>query len=81
VVVNRDRKLLFGFVLADNVLIKESFNLGRLGKMYVLWRRLVVLVFVDDVLANRYALITDENRGTRDQFTDVILTLVAERAS
>ena len=35
VVVNRDSKLLFGFFLADDVLIEESFDLGRLGQVNI----------------------------------------------
>jgi hypothetical protein len=77
-IVNGYSELLFGPVLSDDVLIQKSLDLGRLGKMYVLRGRLVVLVLVDDVLTNPHALITDENRGTSDQFTNIILTLVAE---
>jgi hypothetical protein len=39
---------------------------------------LVVLIFIDDVLANSNPLITDEDGRPRDQFADVILTFVAE---
>jgi hypothetical protein len=59
-------------------LVEESFDLGWLGKVDVLRRRLVVLILIDDVLANRHTFITDENRGPCDQFTNVILTLIAE---
>jgi len=46
--------------------------------MYVFRGRLVVLIFVDDVLANTDAFITNEHSGPCDQFTNIILTLVAE---
>ena len=36
VVVNGDSQLLLRFILADDVLIEESLDLGRLGKMNVL---------------------------------------------
>jgi hypothetical protein len=78
VIVNGYSEFLFGPVLPNDVLIEKSLDLGRLGKMYVLRGRLVVLVLVDDVLTNPHALITDENRGTSDQFTNIILALVAE---
>jgi len=77
-IVNGYSELFFGPVLSNDVLIQKSFDLGGLGKMYVLRGRLVVLVLVDDVLTNPHAFITDENRGTSDQFTNIILTLVAE---
>ena len=42
---------------------------------------LVILVLVDDVLTYRDALITDENRRSRDQLPYVILAFVAKRAT
>jgi hypothetical protein len=77
-VVDRDSQLLFGFVLTDDVLIKEAFDLGRLGKVNVLGGRLIVGVFVDNVLAGTDAFIANEDRRPRDEFTNVILALVAE---
>ena len=35
VVVDRYCKFLFRFILTDDVLIEEAFNLGRLWKVYV----------------------------------------------
>jgi hypothetical protein len=78
VVVNSHGKLLFGFILADDVLIEEAFDLGRLREMYVLRRRFVILILIDNVLAYANAFVTDEDSGTRDQFSDIILALVAE---
>jgi len=43
--------------------------------------RLIILVFIDDVLANTHTLITDEDGRTCDQFSNIILTLVAKRTS
>jgi hypothetical protein len=78
VVVYGDRKLLLRFILADDVLIEKTFDLRRLWKVDVFRRRFVILIFIDDVLANANALIADENGGARDQFANVILALVAE---
>ena len=78
VVVNGHGKLLFRFVLANNVLIEEAFDLGRFWKMYVLGRRFVILIFINNVLADANAFVADEDSRSRDQFSDVILALVAE---
>ena len=78
VIVDGYRELLLRSILPDNILIQKAFDLRGLGKMYVLGRWLVVLILVDDVLANPDAFITDEDRGPRDQFTNIILTFVAE---
>jgi len=67
--------------LPHDVLIEEAFYLWRLRELEVLWGRLIVGVFVDDVLAYPDTLVANEDRRTRDEFTNVILTLVAERAS
>jgi hypothetical protein len=40
--------------------------------------RLVVLIFIDDVLTNADALVTDEDGRPRDQLPNVILALVAK---
>jgi hypothetical protein len=77
-VVDGDSKLLLRFILADDVLIEESLYLRWLRKVNVFRGRLVVLIFINDVLANTDALVTDEDGRPRDQFTDVILALVAK---
>jgi len=77
-VVDSYSQLLFRPVLAHDVLIEESFDLRRLGEMDVLRRGFVILILVDDVLANPNAFVTNEYGGSRNQFTNVILTLVAE---
>ena len=77
-VVDFDSKLLLRFILTDDVLIQESFDLGRLGKVDVFGRRFVVLIFVDDVLTNADAFVTDEDGRPRDQLPNVILALVAK---
>ena len=60
VVVDRDRKLLLGLFLTDDVLVKESLHFQRLGEM-VRGCRLVrfrAVVFQDGI-ADRDAFITD----------------------
>jgi len=46
--------------------------------MYVSGRRLIVLIFIDNVLTHADTLVTDEDSGPRDQFSNVILTLITE---
>jgi len=46
--------------------------------MDIAGRGLIVLIFIDDVLTHTNAFITDEHRRPRDQFSNIILTLVAE---
>ena len=77
-VIDGDSELLLRFILADYVLIEKPFDLGWLWKMYVFGRRFVILIFIDDVLANANALVTDEDSRPRDQFTNVILAFIAE---
>ena len=77
-IVHSDGQFLLRSILSDDVLIKESLDLGRLGKMYVSGRRLIVLIFIDNVLTHADTLVTDEDSGPRDQFSNVILTLITE---
>ena len=78
VVVYGDGQLLLRFVLTDDVLVEKCLDLGWLGKVNILGGGFVVLIFIDDVLANADAFITDENGWTCDQLPNFVLTLVAE---
>src|SRR5262249_33160146 len=78
VVVDCYGKLLFRFVLPDDVLVEESFDLGRFWKVYVFRRGFVILILIYDVLAYADALIADEDSWSGDQLPDIILALVAE---
>ncbi len=82
VVVDRDRELLLGLFLADDVLVEELLDFLRHRQ-----RRagaaagLEAVVVGDDVVADLDALIADEDRRARNQLADVVLVLVAERAA
>src|SRR5579872_97677 len=81
-VVDRDRQLLLRLFLADDVLVEELLDLlrdrqGGAGPA----ARLELVVVRDDVVADLDALVADEDGRTGDQFADVVLVLVTERAA
>ena len=78
VVVHGNGQLLLRFVLADYILIEKAFDLRRLGEVYVFGRWFVVRILVNNVLADSDTFVADEDGRPRDQFTNVILTLVTE---
>ena len=78
VVVDRDRELLLGQLLADDVLVEQLLDLVRLRELGLLLL-LEDPVLRDDVEADVDALVADEDRRTGDQLLDVALALVAER--
>jgi hypothetical protein len=86
VVVDRDRQLLLGLLLPDDVLVEEGLHFLRLGQL--VGRRGLgsgrAVVFQDRV-AHRHALIANIGAGIiagrRDQFGYGILRLVAERTA
>ena len=82
VVVDRDRELLLGLFLADDVFVEELLDFlgngeGRAGAA----ARLEAVVVRDDVVADLDALIADKDRRARDQLADVVLVLITERAA
>jgi hypothetical protein len=81
VIMNRHRQDLLGALLADYVLIKNSFNFRGFwhigGGANIL---IVVAFFSDDIVAEIDAFITDVNGWTGDQLTNLVLTLPAEGA-
>ena len=82
VVVDRDRELLLGLFLADDVLVEELLDFlgtGQGGPGAA--ARLEPVVVRDDVVADLDALIADKDRRARDQLADVVLVLVTERAA
>src|SRR5882724_600446 len=79
VVVDGDRELLLGLLLADDVLIQQRFDFLRLRQVGVLLL-LQHPVLGDDVETDVDTFVADEDRGTGDQFLDLPLALVAERA-
>ena len=82
VVVDRDRELLLGLFLADDVLVEELLDLLRHRQRRArAAARLEAVVVGDDVVTDLDALIADEDRRACDQLADVVLILVAERAA
>ena len=81
VVVDGDRELLLGQLLADDVLVEELLDLGRRGQRRARAAAVEAVVVRDDVVADLDALVADEDRRARDQLADVVLILVAERAA
>jgi len=81
VVVDGDRQLLLGLLLADDVLVQELLDLlgdrqGRLSAPV-----LEPVVVRDDVVADLDTLVADKDGRACDQFANVVLILVAERAT
>src|SRR5436190_940474 len=82
VVVDRDRELLLGLFLADDVLVEELLDfLGDGERGAGAAARLEPVVVRDDVVADLDALVADEHGRTRDQLADVVLVFVTERAA
>ena len=82
VVVDRDRELLLGLFLADDVLVEELLDFLRDRQRRAgAAARLEPVVVRDDVVADLDALIADEDRRARNQLADVVLILVAEGAA
>jgi hypothetical protein len=84
-VVNRHRKLLFGGLLADYVLIEEFFDFEGLGKFVRSARGRFGPVVLQDGVADGNTFITYVRprivAGGRNQFPDNVLTLMAERTA
>ena len=81
VVVDRDRELLLGLLLADDVLVEELLDLVRRRQRRARAAVLEPVVVGDDVVADLDALVADEDGRARNQLADVVLILVAERAA
>jgi len=81
VVVDGDRKLLLRALLSDDVLVQELLDLLRCGERRARASVLEAVVVCDDVVADFDAFITNEDRGPRDELTDIVLVLVAEGAA
>jgi hypothetical protein len=78
VVVDRDRQLLLGAFLADDVLVEELLDFLRRGQRGAGAAVLETIVVRNDVVADLDALIADEHRRPGDELPDVVLVLVAE---
>ena len=81
VVVDRDRELLLGELLADDVLVEELLDLGRRRQRGADAAAVEAVVVGDDVVADLDTLVADEDRRARNQLADVVLIFIAERAA
>ena len=81
VVVDGDRQLLLGLLLADHVLVEELLDLVGDGQARLVAAAFDPAVVGDDVVADVHALVADEDGGAGDQLADVVLVLVAEGAA
>src|SRR5207237_3694109 len=80
VVVDRDRKDLLRLVLSDDVLVEDLVDPTRTRDLLTGDARLRCLeeFLVDDLAAERDALVTDVDALPGDEFADLILALSAE---
>ncbi len=80
VVVDRDREGLLGPLLADHVGVEELEDLAGLGQLLEADLTALAELFLDDLVAEVDALVTDVDAGTGDELLDLLLALPAERA-
>ena len=73
VVVDRHRKDFLGLTLADNVIIKESANLTRVGQVVEAELGRFGKFFFDDLVAEVDALIANVNARARNKLFDLLL--------
>ncbi len=81
VVVDRHCQLLLRLLLADDVLVEEAVDLVGRGQRRTGRPSLALLVVGDDVVADIDTLVADEDGRAGDELPDVVLVLVAERAT
>src|SRR6185295_11260947 len=81
VVVDRDRELFLGPLLADDVLVEELLDFLRRRERGAGAAVLEPIVIGNDVIADFDTLVADEDRRACNQLPDVVLVLVAERAA
>src|SRR5258706_9533556 len=79
--IDRDRELLLGFFLADDVLIEEGPNFPGLGQWRSRGYRLSLLVVGDDLVADIDALIADVDSRAGNELLHFVLRLTTERAA
>jgi hypothetical protein len=80
VVIDRDREHLLGALLTDHVLVEYLLDFVGFWELVTGPLGAVLELLADDVVAELDALVADEDGGTRDQLTDFVLALPAERA-
>ena len=85
-IVYRHRKHFLGVVLTDHIIIEDPVDLFRFQQVNVGVIILILAVashfLFNNLRADPDTLVTDKNTvGTCDQFADLILGFIAERAS
>jgi hypothetical protein len=76
--VDRDRKTLLRFILPDDILIQERFDVLRLRQICRRRSAFRLLFVIDYLVADINSLIAKVNARAGDQFLDVILRLAAK---
>ncbi|MNK94438.1 hypothetical protein D3C87_1146400 [compost metagenome] len=81
-IVTRNRERFLSLRLADDVIIKVSFDIRWFWNFESpFYRRFSVFFLIDDVVTKIDTLVTDVNSGTRDQFFNFFLAFATEAAS
>ena len=79
--VHRNGKRLLGTLLPDYILIQDLFDLRRCGNLRNRLLDFALLVFGEDFVTKRDALIADIHGGSGDEFPDSILGFSTERTA
>ena len=80
VVVDRHRERLLGLLLADHVGVEELEDLPRLGQLVEADLGALAELFLDDLVAEVDALVTDVNAGAGDELLHLLLRFATEGA-
>src|SRR5213078_1962307 len=77
-VVDGDAQRLLGAILADDVVVEDLLDLGRLGERPLRRADRVVGLSLEDVVTELDALAANVDRRSRDESGDLVLTTAAE---
>src|SRR6185437_1456885 len=80
VIVHGNRQDLLGVVLPAHVIVEHLADLARRRHPVLRLHEGDLVLFANDIHAQLDAFIADEHGGTRDELTDLVLALAAERA-
>ena len=78
-IVDRDRKDLLGALLSDHIFVENRFDFLRLRQLIVAAIRAVVELLANNIVTEFNALVADEDRRTRNQLANFVLTFATER--
>src|SRR6185436_2145722 len=81
VLIDRDGQTLLRFVLANDVLFEESFDLAGLGQRWPRSYRLSLLFIADNLITDVDALVADIDGGTCNEFLNFVLRFPAKRTT